>query len=72
MTVNLDPNAKEWVAEKGYDPVIGARPLKRFLQRQLETKLARALISGEIHEGSTVFFHVKKDELVVAGAPVHA
>ena len=50
MTVVLDKKAKEWAAEKGYDPVFGARPLKRFLQRNIETKLARALISGEVAE----------------------
>ena len=51
--------------EKGYDPVFGARPLKRFLQRHLETRLARALISGEVGEDSTVTFKVKDDELVL-------
>jgi ATP-dependent Clp protease ATP-binding subunit ClpB len=45
--------------------VFGARPLKRFLQRSIETKLARALISGEIAEGSEVTFTVAKDELVM-------
>ncbi|HTX64880.1 MAG TPA: ATP-dependent chaperone ClpB, partial [Opitutaceae bacterium] len=39
VTVKLDPKAREWAAEKGYDPVFGARPLKRFLQRQIETRL---------------------------------
>ena len=65
VTVKLDAKAKEWAAEKGYDPVFGARPLKRFLQRQIETKLARALIAGEIAENSTVTFKVKGDELVM-------
>ena len=65
VTVKLDAKAKEWAAEKGYDPVYGARPLKRFLQRQIETKLARALISGEVAENSTVSFKVKGDELVM-------
>jgi ATP-dependent Clp protease ATP-binding subunit ClpB len=65
VTVKLDAKAKEWAAEKGYDPVYGARPLKRFLQRQIETKLARALISGEVAENSTVTFKVKGDELVM-------
>ena len=64
MTVKLDKKAREWAAEKGYDPVFGARPLKRFLQRQIETKLARALIAGEIAEDSEVTFAVKNDELV--------
>jgi ATP-dependent Clp protease ATP-binding subunit ClpB len=64
ITVELDRKAREWVAEKGYDPVFGARPLRRFLQRHLETTLARALLSGSIAENSTVRFTVKKDELV--------
>ena len=64
VTVKLDPTAKEWAAEKGYDPVFGARPLKRFLQRNIETKLARALISGEVGEGSEIIFTVRNDELV--------
>ena len=64
VTVKLDAKAKEWVAEKGYDPVFGARPLKRFLQRYLETRLARALIAGEVAEDSTVTFVVKNGELV--------
>jgi len=63
VTVTLDTKAKEWVAEKGYDPVFGARPLKRFLQRHLETRLARALIAGEVSEGSTLTFTVKDDQL---------
>jgi ATP-dependent Clp protease ATP-binding subunit ClpB len=68
VTVKLDKTAHEWVAEKGYDPVFGARPLKRFLQRNVETKLARALISGEIAEDSTITFTVKNDELTLAPA----
>ena len=65
VTVELDQKAKDWAAEKGYDPVFGARPLKRFLQRQIETKLARALISGEVADGSTVAFTVTDGELVM-------
>jgi len=65
VTVVLDKKAKDWAAEKGYDPVFGARPLKRFLQRNIETKLARALISGAVAEGSAVKFTVKADELVM-------
>ena len=67
VTVTLDKKAKEWAAEKGYDPVYGARPLKRFLQRQIETKLARALIGGEVKEGAEVVFKAKGDELVLVG-----
>jgi ATP-dependent Clp protease ATP-binding subunit ClpB len=65
VTVTLDQKAKAWAAEKGYDPVFGARPLKRFLQRNIETKLARALISGEVVEGAVVKFSVKDDALVM-------
>jgi len=65
VTVTLDTKAKAWVGEKGYDPVYGARPLKRFLQRQIETKLARALIGGEVKEGAGVVFKVQGDELVL-------
>ncbi|MEI7553328.1 MAG: ATP-dependent chaperone ClpB [Verrucomicrobiota bacterium] len=65
VTVVLEPKAKEWAAEKGYDPVFGARPLKRFLQRNIETRLARALIAGEVAEGSVVTFRVKAGELVM-------
>ncbi len=64
VSVVLDKKAKEWAAEKGYDPVFGARPLKRFLQRNVETKLARALIAGEVGEGSDIVFTVENDELV--------
>ncbi len=71
VTVKLDPAAKVWAAEKGYDPVFGARPLKRFLQRQIETKLARALISGEVAEDTTVTFRVRDGQLALEGAPVN-
>ncbi len=65
VKVVLEAKAKIWVAEKGYDPVFGARPLKRFLQRHLETRLARALIAGDVSEDSTVTFKVKGGELVI-------
>ena len=63
IAIELDEAARIWVAEKGYDPVYGARPLKRFLQKQIETKLARALLSGEIADQSTVVFRVEDDAL---------
>ncbi|MEO0054548.1 MAG: hypothetical protein RLZZ50_495, partial [Verrucomicrobiota bacterium] len=65
VTVEFDKKAKDWAAEKGYDPVFGARPLKRFLQRHIETKLARALVAGEVADGATVVFSVSRDELTM-------
>jgi ATP-dependent Clp protease ATP-binding subunit ClpB len=65
IMIALDEKAKKWVAEKGYDPVFGARPLKRFLQRHLETQLARAIIAGDVAEDSKVSFKVKDGQLVL-------
>ncbi|AWI08015.1 ATP-dependent chaperone ClpB [Ereboglobus luteus] len=65
VTVTMDKKTKEWIGERGYDPVFGARPLKRYLQREIETKLARALVAGEITEGAEVKFSVKDDKLVM-------
>jgi ATP-dependent Clp protease ATP-binding subunit ClpC len=59
----LDEKAKEFIADQGYDPVYGARPLKRFIQRQFETKLAKALLKGEIQDQSIVKVFVENDEL---------
>lgn len=61
IQIALDAKAEDWVGEQGYDPVYGARPLKRFLQKQIETKLARAIIAGEIREGDIVDFKVHDD-----------
>ena len=56
----------EWIAEKGFDPVYGARPLKRFIQKHLETAIARQLISGEIAEGVVAEVGLGDDELIVS------
>jgi len=56
----------EWIAEKGFDPVYGARPLKRFIQKHLETAIARQLISGEISEGVVVEVELADDGLAVS------
>ncbi len=65
ITVVFTDSAKKWIGEKGYDPTYGARPLKRFLQKQVETQLARALVAGEVEEGSEVAFSVKDDQLLM-------
>jgi ATP-dependent Clp protease ATP-binding subunit ClpB len=65
VSVVFTEAAKKWIGEKGYDPTYGARPLKRFLQKQVETQLARALVAGEVEEGNDVAFSVKDDILVM-------
>ncbi|MBL9077308.1 MAG: ATP-dependent chaperone ClpB [Planctomycetes bacterium] len=54
ITIEVSDDAKTFLGNQGYDPVYGARPLKRFLQRELETRIGRKLIAGEIQDGSTV------------------
>ena len=54
IDLTLTDAAKEHIAEHGYDPVYGARPLKRYLQREVETRVGRLIIAGDAKEGSTV------------------
>ncbi len=63
MEVRFANGAREWVAERGYDPVYGARPLRRFIQKQLENQLARAIIAGEVADGETICFGVEDGRL---------
>ncbi|OJE49665.1 ATP-dependent chaperone ClpB [Bacillus proteolyticus] len=65
ITVELTNAAKEFVVEAGFDPMYGARPLKRYVQRQVETKLARELIAGTITDNSHVVVDVENNQLVV-------
>jgi ATP-dependent Clp protease ATP-binding subunit ClpB len=67
--IRFADGAKEWIGEQGYDPVYGARPLKRFLQKQVETPLARALISGELTDGGSVQFKAEGDLLEMEVLP---
>lgn len=52
ITLELSPEAKRFLAERGYDPVFGARPLKRVIQRELETPLAKKILAGEVQDGA--------------------
>jgi ATP-dependent Clp protease ATP-binding subunit ClpB len=54
ITLELDADAKAWLADEGYDPVFGARPLKRVIQRQLQDPLAEMLLAGDVLDGSVV------------------
>ena len=64
IEIELSDEVKDFIAEKGYDPVYGARPLKRFLQRELETPFAKALLRGEITEGQKVTADLREGRLV--------
>ena len=64
LSVELTDKAKQFVVDRGYDPVYGARPLKRFLQKNVETLAARTILSGEIGMGDTIDIDVENDELV--------
>jgi ATP-dependent Clp protease ATP-binding subunit ClpB len=66
IEITLSDAAKEYIAREGYDPVYGARPLKRFLQRRIETPLSRKLIAGEITDGSHITVEFIAGELVFA------
>ena len=63
IKIELSISAQKWIGEEGYDPVYGARPLKRFLQKQIENRIARAIIGGEVEDGSIVAFDLKNEEL---------
>ena len=65
IVIEFDQAASAWIGEKGYDPVYGARPLKRFLQKQVETRLARGILSGAVAEQSTVRFTLDGDALLM-------
>jgi ATP-dependent Clp protease ATP-binding subunit ClpB len=68
MTLHVTTAAKELLAEQGYDPVYGARPLKRFIQHRLETAIARKLIAGDVPDGAHVTVDAKDGELAVTAA----
>ncbi|WP_369682005.1 ATP-dependent chaperone ClpB [Malonomonas rubra] len=65
LALEIAPEAADFIAETAYDPVYGARPLKRFLQHELETKIGRALLSGEVVEGGTLRISVDSGQLLV-------
>ena len=61
--IELDPSAKNYIIEGGYDPVYGARPLKRFLQKNVETLAARLILSGKVGMDDTIVFHAEDGSL---------
>ena len=72
IAIDLDDAARAWLADVGYDPVYGARPLKRVIQRQLQNPLANMLIEGAIADGESVSVSAGDGGLVVNGRPIEA
>jgi ATP-dependent Clp protease ATP-binding subunit ClpB len=66
IKIELSEPARELIARKGFDPVYGARPLRRFLQHELETRIGRALVAGDVRDGATVRVESDNGELAVA------
>src|SRR6201998_4434782 len=70
LDLELTEAAKEYIAREGYDPVYGARPLKRFLQRHLETVLSRQILAGTIPENSLVTVDLRNGQLTFETEPL--
>jgi ATP-dependent Clp protease ATP-binding subunit ClpB len=72
LTLDVSEEARRFIAHEGYDPVYGARPLRRFIAREVETQVARALLRHGAVSGSAVRVGVEGDRLVVTHDPVGA
>jgi ATP-dependent Clp protease ATP-binding subunit ClpB len=68
--LSLDAKARQWLAEKGYDPTYGARPLKRVIQKWVQDPLAQMLLAGELADGSTIKLSVSQGHLTINGKEV--
>ncbi len=69
ISLTVDEDARKWLADEGYDPVYGARPLKRVIQRHVQDPIAEKLLAGEIRDGDTVLVDVGDGALVIGPAP---
>jgi ATP-dependent Clp protease ATP-binding subunit ClpB len=67
ITLKLDEKARNWLADKGYHPVYGARPLKRVIQRELQNTLAGLILAGRVKDGDTVRVSASKLGLLING-----
>jgi ATP-dependent Clp protease ATP-binding subunit ClpB len=65
ITLRLSEKARAVLADMGYDPQFGARPLKRVIQREVQNRVARAILEGSVRDGNTVLIDVKDDELTL-------
>lgn len=69
ISLKLSDSALDFLAEVGYDPVFGARPLKRAIQKELETQIAKAILRGEFHDGDTIFVDVENERIAFKRLP---
>ena len=69
LRLQLTQEAKDWIADKGYDPALGARPLRREIQRQIENPLSELVLNGKFHAGETVVVDYVKEEIVFNSIP---
>jgi ATP-dependent Clp protease ATP-binding subunit ClpB len=72
IALQIDASARAWLGEAGYDPVYGARPLKRVIQRQLQNPLAQMILAGQVNDGDTVPVSAGKEGLSIAGKVAEA
>ena len=72
ITMNLDDAARRWLADKGYDPIYGARPLKRIIQRALQNPLAGMILEGKVKDGDTITVSAGSEGLTINGEDVGA
>ena len=70
ITIELDANARRWLAEKGYDPAYGARPLKRTIQKNVQDPLAERILAGAVHDGDVVRIGAEHGALTIGDEPV--
>jgi len=69
IVLDLDPGARDWLAEKGWDPAYGARPLKRVIQRSVQDPLAEMILAGKVHDGDHVGISTEGGALTFNGQP---
>ncbi len=72
ITIELDDAARTWLANRGYDPAYGARPLKRVIQKQVQDPLAEQILAGGVKDGDTVKVSVRDGSITINGWPVKA
>jgi len=72
ITLELEPAAREWLADKGWDPAYGARPLKRVIQKSVQDPLAEMILSGRIKDGEKVAISAGKQGLTFNGQRAEA